>query len=213
MNRKAHRSRPGPVIASIIVSTIAGLPSATRAQEWIVGGAIGLARQHDYAVGASIATHDDTDTAYRVFGGYLVTPMHGVVVSYVDLGTASYGGPAFGGFTDSLDADGVDVSYVIGWAPGEQDRVALFGTVGVFSWEQDSTYTDSTGTFAYRDEGRSLSIGVGTEVDFSATGTSAWAFHVEYQLFRDVGESANSGHEDNRDMISLGMDYRFGRRE
>lgn len=213
MNEKAHRSRLGPVFASVILWTTSGLPFDTQAQEWIVGGAVGAAKQHDYAVGAPIAARDDTDTAYRIFGGYLVTPIHGVIVSYIDLGTASYGGPAFGGFTDFLDADGVDVSYIAGWAPGEQERVALFGTVGVFSWQQDVTYTDSTGTFAYRDEGRSLSTGFGVEVDFSAAGTSAWAFHGEYQLFKDVGESGNSGHEDDRDMISFGVDYRFGRRE
>lgn len=211
MNEKAYRFLPGPVLASVVLWTMAALPFETHAQEWIVGGAVGLATQQDYQVGATVAKHDNSDTGFRLFGGYLVTPMHGVIVSYVDLGTASYGGPAFGGFTDRLAADGIDVSYVAGWKPGEQDRVALFGTVGVFSWQQDVTYTDATGMFAYRDEGRSLSIGFGTEVDLKFAGTRAWAFHAEYQLFQDVGDSGNSGHEDDRDMVSFGVDYRFGR--
>ena len=212
MNGKAIRSRSCPTFVAAIVCVTASLPLETRAQEWIVGGAVGTAKQHDYAVGGPVGRRDDTDTAYRLFGGYLVTPIHGVVVSYVDLGTVSYGGPAFGGFTDSLDADGIDVSYVAGWRPGEQERIALFGTAGVFSWKQDVTYTDSTGTFRYRDEGRSLSVGFGTEVNFNAAGSSACAFHAEYQLFSDVGKAGNSGHEDDRDLISVGVDYRFGRR-
>jgi hypothetical protein len=45
----------------------------------------------------------------------------------------------------------------------------------------------------------------------SASGTSAWGINFEYQLFKDVGDANNSGHEYDRDMISVGVDYRFGR--
>lgn len=211
MKSKAHLSPTSRITAGLFLCAVAYLPQQTFAQSWIAGGAVGSAKQHDYEVGGPIATRDESDTSMRVFGGYLLGPMQGVIVSLVDLGTAYYDGPAFGGFTDYLDADGIDISYLAGWAPGTQQRVALFGTVGVFSWNQDVTYTDATGTYVFGDDGASFSIGFGTEVNFSAAGTSAWGLHFEYQLFKDVGEFDNSGHEYDRDLISIGIDYRFGR--
>ena len=212
MNQNTSQSPFGRILASLILCTVAGLPLGTQAQEWIVGGAVGTAKHHDYSVGGPVARRDDTDTAFRLFGGYLFSELHGVIGSFVDLGTPSYGGPAFGGFSDSLDADGIDVSYIAGFEPGDQERIRLFGTAGVLIWNQDVTYRDSTGRFDYGDGGTSFSIGIGTEINLDAAGTSAWGIHVGYQLFMDVGEAGNSGHENDRDTISVGIAYRFGRR-
>jgi hypothetical protein len=203
--------------ASLAVSTaligLVCIPLSAQAQGWFTGGTVGTAIQNDYEVGGQIATRDDSDAGLRLFGGYLISPIQGLVVSYVDLGTAFYDGPAFGGFTDYLDADGIDISYIIGWAPGSQQRVSVFGTLGVFSWDQDVRYTDVTGTYLFADEGTSFSMGFGTSINFSAAGTSAWGLNVEYQLFKDVGDFNNSGHEYDREMFSVGVDYRFGRQD
>jgi hypothetical protein len=190
---------------------LASLSANVSAQGWLVGGALGQSTQQDYDVGGPIATTDDTDDATRVFGGYLISPLQGVVVSMVDLGTAYYDGPAFGGFTDYLSAEGFDISYIIGWAPGTQERVSVFGTVGVFAWDQDVVYTDATGPFLYQDDGTSFSFGIGTEIKLGSTAGSAWGIHFEWQLFKDVGDSNNSGHEYDRDSLWVGVDYRFGR--
>lgn len=187
------------------------MPLLAPAQGWLVGGTIGTAEQQDYEIGGQVATRDESDAAARIFGGYMVSPNQGVIASYVDFGTVYYDGPAFGGFTDSLDADGIDISYLVGWSPGEQQRVSLFGTVGLIIWDQDVEYSDTSGTFAYADKGTSFSFGFGTAINFSASGTSAWGINVEYQLFKDIGDTDNSGHEYDRDMISVGVDFRFGR--
>jgi hypothetical protein len=211
MNDNASRSIVSRIIASMVFCALASIPLQAPAQGWLTGGTIGTAKQHDYEVGGPIATRDESDAAARIVGGYMVSSNQGVVASYVNFGTVRYDGPAFGGFTDSLDADGIDISYLVGWAPGAQQRVSIFGTVGVVSWDQDVTYTDTTGTFKYADEGASFSVGFGTEINLSASGTSPWGINFEYQLFKDVGDANNSGHEYDRDMISVGVDYRFGR--
>jgi hypothetical protein len=211
MNNKASRSTVGSIVAAAAFCALACAPLQATAQGWLTGGTVGTAKQHDYEVGGPVATRDESDAGVRIFGGYMISPMQGVVASYVDFGTDYYDGPAFGGFTDSLDADGIDISYLVGWAPGAQQRVSVFGTVGVFSWDQDVTFTDTTGTFEYADKGTSFSVGFGTEINMSASGTSAWGINFEYQLFKDVGDANNSGHEYDRDMISVGVDYRFGR--
>jgi hypothetical protein len=195
-------------IAASLALSLASI--GAKAQGWIAGGAVGQAKQQDYSVGGPITTRDDTDTAYRLFGGFMTSDRHGVVASYIDLGETRYDGPAFGGFEDRLEADGIDVSYLISWAPGEQERISLFGTIGVFVWDQDVLYTDSTGDFLYRDEGTSFSFGVGTNINFDAGGTSRWSVHAEWQVLKDVGDARNSGHDEDRDIFTLGLSYRFG---
>jgi len=182
------------------------------AQGWMAGGSIGQAKQQDYDVGGLIATSDDTDTSYRLFGGYLVSPRQGVIASYIDLGTTRYAGPAFGGFEDTLDAEGIDVSYMYGWAPGAQERVSLFGTLGVFVWDQDVNVSDATFSALYQDEGTSFSFGIGADVNFDAGGTNAWSVHALWQVLKGVGDEGNSGHEEDRDVVSVGVSYFFGRR-
>lgn len=206
----SFRAAAGPALLAL--GAIAIVPGEAQAQSWILGGAVGSAAQQDYEVGAPITVRDDEDTAFRLFGAYLLTPMQGVVVSWIDLGTPRYEGPAFGGFADSLEAYGVDLSYLAGFAPGDQERVLLFGTVGIFHWNQDVTLTDASGTFEYGDDGTSFSVGVGADIRLGAGGTSAWGIQVAYQLFKNVGEAENSGHEYDRDLLSVGVDYRFGRR-
>ena len=183
-----------------------------QAQGWIVGGAVGQAMQDDYDIGGPVSMRDDTDDSYRIFGGYLVSPNQGVVVSYIDLGTTYYDGPAYGNFTDYFEAEGFDISYIVGFAPGAQQRVSLFGTLGLFAWDQDESYTELVGTsptrYEYADSGTSFSVGLGTDINFDSGGTSAWSIHVEWQLFKDVG---NSGQEYDREVFSVGASYRFGR--
>ena len=202
-------ARIARTVAPALLLALAALPAS--AQGWLAGGSIGQATQQDYDVGGPVSKRDDSDDSLRVFGGYLVSPMQGVIVSLIDLGTAYYDGPAFGGFTDELSAEAIDISYIVGWTPGMQQRVSVFGTAGIVGWDQDVRYTDISGTYIYNDEGTSFSVGVGTEINLSAAGTSRWGVHVEYQVLKDVGDADNSGHEYDREIVSVGASYRFGR--
>jgi hypothetical protein len=188
-------------------------PLTASAQEWFAGGAVGAGQQDNYKIGGPITTSDNTDPAYGIFGGYLISPLQGFVASYIDLGEAYYSGPAFGGFTDRLSADGFDISYIIGWAPGTQERISIFGTVGVFAWDQDVVYTElgTSEAYLYKDDGASFSFGVGTDINLDASGNNAWGIHVEWKIFKDVGDQNFSGHKHDRQMLSAGISYRFGR--
>jgi hypothetical protein len=43
-----------------------------------------------------------------------------------------------------------------------------------------------------------------------AIGAAAkWGVHLNYQMFTDVGDEDNSGHEYDRSFIALGFNYRF----
>jgi len=207
MSTRYHRQ---PLILFVTLLAAIGASSAS-AEGWLAGGSFGPAKQFDYEVGGPIANNDNSDTGYRVFGGYLFNPNYGVVTSYVDLGAANYDGPAFGGFTDTLDSEGVDVSFIVALAPGAQERTRIFSTIGLFTWTQDVHYVDGSGTYDYHDSGRSLSFGVGTEITLGAGDAAQWGVHFEWQRFRKVGDKNNSGHQYDRELVSVGVDYRFGR--
>lgn len=192
-----------------IVGLVLGGISVAGAQGWVAGASVGQAKQYDYEVGGPIANTDETDQAFRVFGGYNFNGNLGVVVSYVDLGKADYDGPAFGGFTDTLKADGFDFSFVGGIAPGQQKKFGIFATAGFFKWKQDVSYRDSSGFYPYNDSGTSLSYGLGCELTLGEG--AKWGVHFDYQMFKNVGDPDNSGHEYDRTMISVGVQYHFGR--
>jgi len=72
MNPSASRPCSCNCLTRLLIVALVGLPLQADAQSWIAGGSLGLAQQQDYDIGAPIANRDDTDTAYRIFGGYLI---------------------------------------------------------------------------------------------------------------------------------------------
>ena len=212
MNPRASRPGLRHSLTLLLILATTGVGTSAMAQTWVVGGSIGAAKQQDYQMAGPLTKSDDVDTAFGLFGGYTIRENQLVVASFVDLGKPSYAGSAFVGFTDSLDADGFDISYVAGWKPGNQERISIFGSVGVLSWDQDVRYMDTVSPepLVYHDEGTSFSVGFGADFNLEADGSSPWAIHVAYKLFKDVGDADNSGHELDREAIYVGIAYRFG---
>jgi len=195
-----------------VAIALAGISATASAQSpgWIAGAAFGQASLQDYDIGGEVTTSDDSDDSMRIFGGYMISPMQGVVVSWIDLGMARFEGTTPGGsFFNFLDAEGYDISYVVGWAPGSQTRVSVFGSVGVFAWDQDALYIDTTLAPPFQDEGTSFSMGLGTKIRL----TEEIGIHLEYQLFKDVGDDGlgGSGQQFDRDVVSLGVVVGFGK--
>jgi len=199
----------GPGRSCVIGFLLLALSTAPTAfaGSWLAGAAAGNVKQHNYSVGGPIARSDDTDTGFRVFAGYMFLPWLGGVLSYVDLGTPNYDGPAFGGFTDKLDADAVDLSLIAAVTPGEQEMFSIFATVGAFRFNQNVHYTDESGAYDYHDTGTRLSYGLGVQWKFNP----AWGAHLGWQRFTDVGDNNNSEHEYDRDVLELGLEFNFGR--
>ena len=202
-----HRRGIRLLVSALLVGLVAF--GQAHAAGWMAGASVGSAKQYDYSVGGEIAESDDSSVGYRAFGGYMFPLGIGVVGSYVDLGEASYSGPAFGGFTDELSASGFDLSLMGAVSPGKQNALNVFGTVGMFFFKQDVHYVDPSGVFDYDDDGSSLSYALG--VDYALGAAAKWGVHVAYQRFTDVGDEENSGHEYDRDFISVGAEYRFGK--
>jgi len=201
--------KPAIRIAGAIALAVLSASASAQSQGWIAGAAFGQATLQDYDIG-ELTTRDDSDDSMRIFGGYMLSPMQGVVVSWIDLGMARFEGTQTSGpFINFLDAEGYDISYLVGWAPGNQTRFSLFGTIGVFAWDQDAIYIDSTGAYPFQDEATSFSMGVGGELKL----TEEIGLHLEYHLFKDIGEDGFGGSnlQFDREVVSLGVVVRFGK--
>jgi hypothetical protein len=192
--------------APLAVLVLSCINHAANAQSWLGGASVGQAKQFNYTVGGPIANAHSADTAMRAFGGYMFNGWAGAVLSYVDLGSPKYDGPAWGGFNDSLKASAVDLSVLLTFTPGDQHLWGPFISIGTFQFSQDVHYRDASGTYDYHDTGTRLSYGAGVRFNVG----KAWGVHFGWQRFNKVGDERNSGHEYNRDVMETGFEYRFG---
>ena len=131
--------------------------------------------------GLEIDGFDDSDTAFKVFGGYQFIKYLGVELEYIDGGTAE-------DFGLKVDVSGFNLS-LMGILPvGE--RFDLFAKLGMIAWDADAPGIGS-------DSGEDLSWGIGAGYAF----TDNLGARLEYQGFEI--EDADG------DMISIGMCWKF----
>jgi len=179
-----------------------------RAQNWLVGGSIGWSDQNGYQIGLPVTLrHDSSATSWEFSGGYSFNDWFSLKASYIDFGAANYAGVGFGGFTDRLDATGIEGAAYFSKAVGAKQRFSLFGDVGVIAFEQKVDYSDLAGPWKGKDTGTSPLYGIGFSVPF---GDRGWAFHGEYKIYSDIGDSRNSGHEYDRSVIQFGIHIVLG---
>jgi hypothetical protein len=161
---------------------------------------------HDYSVGGPIANLDDKGTGFEALVGYEFSGVLAAEASYVDLGSMTADGPAFGGFTDELKAKGFGLSAVGTYPPA----TPLAGQVrlGGFRWTQDIDYHDVGEDYVASEDGVGFAAGGGLRYripSLPALGiTAAWTRYFK------VGDPDKSGHSYDRDFISAGVSYQFG---
>jgi hypothetical protein len=191
-----------------VAAVLGSLAGRASAQNWLVGGSIGQSDQDGYQIGLPVTLrHDSGDTSWEISGGYLFNDWFGLKASYIDFGAANYAGVGFGGFTDRLDATGLEVAAYFTKALGSQQRVSIFGDVGVIDFEQKVDYSDLGGRWSGKDTGTSPLYGIGFSIPL---GDRGWAFHGEYKMYSDIGDAKNSGHEYDRSVVQFGVHFVLG---
>lgn len=125
---------------------------------------------------------DDSDTAFKVFGGYKFT-IAAAELAYVDFGRIEGNN---GTYSEVSGFSGFGMLHM-GLGPA-----SLFGKVGGFMWESDASVEQ------LEDDGYDLAYGLGVMVGL--LGIDA---RMEYEYF-NVG-----GKLDDVSMISVGMSYTF----
>lgn len=184
---------------------------------WYGGAGFGsVAADHktaDFNDGSiSTARIDDTDTAWKLFGGYQFNRYFSVEGGYTDLhndtdkkttfsGVSDGSGSRFTSFPDgpvSVDIDditGLFAAAVVTYP--FVDRLSLNGKVGVVRWEAKQTTRD-LGQQVLSLDGTDALIGVGAEYRFGR----GIAIRGEAERYFGVGDT-------DQDVFALSLLYRF----
>lgn len=158
------------------------------------------------AAGATgvVASVDNTDLGWKLFGGYQLNKYFGVEVAYVDMGEfttdATYTTPLGSPVHGSAEGDGGLFS-VVGTLPvGE--TFAVFGKMGAFVWDVDATASNSFGMLEDNYNGTTLAYGLGANWQLSRN----ISLRGELERLKDIGPDDG---EADVDLYSLGAAYHF----
>ena len=153
---------------------------------------------------------DNSDTGYKIFGGYQLNRNFAIEGGYFDLGKFGYTATTLpaGSLTGTLKARGVNLD-VLGIVPiGE--KFSVFGRVGVnYAQVHDNFSGTGAVTVANPDPSKhsaNYKLGVGLQYAF----TDALAMRLEAERYRIDDAVGNNG---DIDLYSLGLIYRFGQAE
>ncbi|HKU15632.1 MAG TPA: outer membrane beta-barrel protein [Steroidobacteraceae bacterium] len=140
---------------------------------------------------------DDSDTGFKLFGGYNFNENLAVEASYFDFGEASgrFSDPFFGSASFDVGISGLSAS-VVGRLP-VAETFALFGKIGFASYDVDASVNISgTGGSGSQSE-TDMIYGIGGSLSFA----QRFEARVEYEALNVDGGDAS--------MISVSGVYRF----
>ena len=154
------------------------------------GAGIGTTKVgHDAFDGSGI---DETDTGFKVFGGYTFNQNWAVEVSYFDFGEAS---ASAGGDSVSVGVSGLSASGV-GRLP-INDMFSLYGKLGFASYDVDAKFNVAGfGSGSASDSDSDLIYGVGGALSFGGS----FEARLEYEALNVDGDAS---------MISVSGLFRF----
>jgi len=188
------------------------VPGIALAQGWYVGIGAGQTNMEvvpsaDTGTGESI---DDSDTAFKVFGGYGFSNNFAVEFGYADLGEFTQRNPA-----SSFNVD-IESSAIFAELVGSakiHDRVDVFAKLGVAYWDTELTVFGS-GVSASGDE-NSLDPVIGIGFDFRVG--EQLGIRLEWEQYQNVGEGTGVAAApgalellgDAVDVFGVGLTFQF----
>ena len=225
INRRGKRAGAGAITAGVagLAALMMLAPAADlQAQTgWYAGGSIGHA-DADYDAGDLVndlaargwiintPEVDDSDTAWKLYGGFAFSPVLAIELGYAELGevVTEYGATVSPSDIDGLLADtyavhptlgeGWFAAGVVSW-PVVPERFSLYGRAGVFDWEADidvRVISGGTGRISGDDSGTDWMWAVGFDWRIGA----AWSITAEWERYR---------LNDWVDVPSVGLRFRF----
>ena len=177
---------------AVLAALILAAPNAT-AGGWYVGGSAGQTSSNVSVAdvddgGLTSGEIDDSGTAFKVFAGFGWLPFMSIEGGFVDLDQITFAGTSdgSGGFfaagpvSGDFTTEGIFAA-VVGKVPLPKS-MALLAKVGMYNWDSDITFTNTSGTVTGSDDGTDPMYGVGIEF----TRGSFMALRAEYEVFQDV---------------------------
>lgn len=183
-------------VAVLLAASALSIPAYAADTGWYLFGDVGQTKFKNIdTTGIPNPSVDDTDTGFRLGGGYMFHKNFGAEIAYVDLGKATV---SSGGATAEAKASG-EVLAVVGVLPLGQ-QFSLLARVGFINatvklsgpgGSVDSTDVKST-------------YGIGAAFNFNPQ----LGVRVGFDRYSKLGDSNTTGESDV-DMISLGVVYKF----
>jgi len=175
------------------------------AQNWYAGASAGQATAKDVACDLDITCSlDDSDTGYKLFGGYNFSKNLAVEFGYADLGEISASGTDTGLGTASLNIETTAIFVTVNGIFPVSQNVNLFAKAGMARWDMDLSATSSVlGSASLSDDGFDILFGVGASFDVSKT----VSIRAEWERFA-VGDAETTG-EGDIDLLTAGVTIMF----
>ena len=189
----------GNTIIALALACGAALAASQASAQAYLGGSIGQS-DIDEQIATGLITGgsvDGTDTAFKIFGGYMFNRHFGLEAAYVDLGEASYSGN-FGGLPVTggrVEVSGMNISALGALPIGE--RFSLFGKIGLFMWDAEASDTTGGIPFSAQEDGTDVSFGIGLGYQF----TRNLGVRAEWEMFTTDNADSN--------LLSVGLLWRF----
>jgi OOP family OmpA-OmpF porin len=167
-----------------------------------VGAGVGQAKAKDWCSPGGFDSCDDKKTAWKVFGGYQITPNFAVEAGYANLGKFT---ATFGPESENAEVTAWEASLVAGVPL--MPRLGIFGRLGVYR----ATVKDVDnlfGTFEHDNNDFTFGAGLGYDV------TRNLAVRAEWQRYYQVGGGdtalgAGVGQKSNVDVLGVSALWRF----
>jgi len=143
------------------------------------------------------ATCDETDTAWKIFGGMEMNEYISVEVGYADLGTVDYSAP-----TGSRETNGM-IMHVLGtYSLNPSFTLIGKGGMNILNTEVNGANAGAGGNVGDTDV--SWSLGLGAQYNF----TKSVGLRMEWERYFEVGDQDETGDTDI-DLISAGVVFKF----
>lgn len=241
MKRKRNPMAGGNALGAALIFMLVTAPGAFAADEkgWYLGAGYGqseasvdTAKISSNLIGSGYTsastTADETDTGWKLFGGYQFTRNWGVEFAYMDSGKVTVNSRATAaGATDVYRTEATSKGWSIAGVGTVMvsDTFGVFGKLGAFRWNLDtkcSLVTNATGTGtcagttgpsagpANRSaSGTDLTYGIGLKYNL----TKQASLRVEWEQFKDVGNASTTGSsgtgQADASLISIGIQYKL----
>lgn len=192
-------NRARTAFAVILPAAFLAISAPAAAQQsdmgFYIGGAYGMSSFDIDTAGITNPSVDDSDSGFKIFGGYQFSRNWGVEVGYVDFGKAGIRGSILGTpFNGDLGVTALTVAGT-GTMP-MNESFSLLGKVGIWNWDAKASVAALGTVGTASDSGTDLFFGVG----------------LRYNLSKNLGlqlEVEQYSGDDSITYTSLGLRYKF----
>lgn len=160
-----------------------------------VGASAGMSTTDSCIVAGS--TCDDSDTAYKVYGGLEVNEYISMEVGYANLGDVDYNTP-----TGTRGTHGMILQLVGSYALNPSFTLLARGGMNILNTEVEGAVAGASRNQGDTDV--SWSLGLGGQYNF----TESVGLRVEWERFFEVGDPDSTGEADI-DLITAGVVFKF----